>query len=69
MIREKNMKIGGEKESTVLEKVLMYKFNYDPVTAESVAADLLRDDFPANGITTIGQAIAFLDRVHDELRG
>ena len=62
------MKIGGERESTVLERVLMNKFAYDPITARSIADDLLRDDFPKNDIRNIGQAIAYLDRIKEMMR-
>ena len=53
----------------VLAKIIAFKFDYDDETAGKVADDLIRDDFPLNKITTMGEAIAFLDRVHDELRG
>ena len=61
----KNIK---SKES-VLVRIIAAKFGYDDETAALVAEDMIADDFVLNKIKTMGQAIAFLDRVHDELRG
>jgi len=47
----------------VLAKLIAYKFGYDEEAARAVAEDMLRDDFPKNGITTVGGAIVFLDYV------
>jgi hypothetical protein len=47
----------------VLAKLIAFKFGYDEEAARAVAEDMLRDDFPRNGITTVGGAIVFLDYV------
>jgi hypothetical protein len=47
----------------VLAKLIAFKFGYDEEAARAVAEDMLRDDFPKNGITTVGGAIVFLDYV------
>ena len=60
------MKFMGKKDQSVLERVLMFKLGYDEVTVAAVADDLLRDDFPKNGITTIGEAIAYIDVLRTE---
>ena len=45
----------------VLARIIAQKFDFDMITADAIARDLIRDDFPLNGITTIGQAIAYLN--------
>ena len=53
---------------SVLAKLIAFKFNYDDETARAVAEDMLADDFPKNGITTVGGAIVFLDYVKSVVR-
>ena len=50
-------------KKTTLAKVIAAKFGYDDITAEAAAGDFIRSDFRLNGITTMGQAIAFLDYI------
>jgi hypothetical protein len=47
----------------VLAKLIAYKFGYGEREARAVAEDMLRDDFPKNGITSVGGAIGYLDYV------
>jgi hypothetical protein len=56
-------------KQTVLAKIIAFKFDYDDETAALVAEDMIADDFVLNKIKTMGEAIAYLDFVHDELRG
>ena len=58
-----------KKNGTVLAKIIAYKFGYDGETVGKVADDMIRDDFPLTNIKTIGQAITYLDFVHDEVCG
>lgn len=62
------MKIGLDKSGTALERIIAYKFGYGPITSSQLARDLLKDDFPnaVPPITTIGQAIKYLDFVYGE---
>ncbi|GEM_PF-2325623 len=53
---------------SVLTKLIAYKFGCDLGEARAVAEDMLRDDFPKNGITTAGGAIVYLDYVKSLLR-
>jgi len=48
---------------SVLAKIIAFKFGYTEAAARAVAEDMLRDDFPKNGITTMSGAIVFLDYV------
>jgi len=50
-------------KATVLGKVIANRFDFDEVVAESIARDMIRDDFPMNGITTMGAAIAYIERL------
>ena len=52
----------------VLAKIIAYKFGYDDETAGRVADDMMEDDFPKNGVRTIGEAIAYIDFVHGKAR-
>ena len=54
---------------SVLTQLIAFKFGYVPALAESIAKDMIRDDFPKNGIHTMGQVVAFLDFVLVESRG
>ena len=40
------------------------KFGYDQASAEAVADDMIRDDFPKNGIKTMDDAYAYIDYVY-----
>jgi len=53
----------------LVAKILIYKFGYEPEIAESIAADLIRDDFKKNAIRTPGGAIAFIDALYDRMHG
>jgi hypothetical protein len=48
---------------SILAKLIAFKFGYEDEAARAVAEDMLRDDFPKNGITTVGGAIVYLDYV------
>ena len=49
--------------NSVLVRIVANKFNYPDGLAETVVRDLLKSDFPANDIRTMGEAIAYLDKV------
>lgn len=49
----------------VLAKIIAFKMGYDEITAEAVAADMIRDDFPKNGVLTMGAAIRYIDNVQE----
>ena len=51
------------KDGLVLTKIIAYKFGYPLGLAECVARDMIRDDFPKNGVKTMGEAIAYLDNL------
>jgi hypothetical protein len=53
---------------TVLAKLITEKCGTPKPVAEIAAEEMIRDDFPQNGIGTMGQAIAYLDRLHDLMR-
>jgi hypothetical protein len=50
-------------KATVLGRIIARKFDFDEVVAEDIARDMIEDDFPANGITTMGAAIAYIERL------
>jgi hypothetical protein len=47
-----------------LAKMIEIKCGTPRTVAEIAAAEMIADDFPMNGITTFGQAMAFLDYVN-----
>lgn len=51
------------KDGLVLAKIISHKLGYPLGLAECVARDMIRDDFPKNGVKTMGEAIAYLDEV------
>jgi hypothetical protein len=53
---------------SVLAKIIAFKFGYDIEAARAVAEDMVRDDFPKNGITTMGGAVVYLDYVKGLVR-
>lgn len=53
---------------STLAKLIAFKFGYGEAAARVVAEDMLRDDFPKNGITTVGGAIVYLDYVKGLVR-
>jgi len=46
-----------------LAKLIVFKCGTPEEIAEVAAEEMIHDDFPKNGIKTMGQAIAFLDYV------
>jgi len=48
---------------STLAKIIAFKFGYDEAQARAVAEDMIRDDFPKNGIATMGGAVVYLDYV------
>jgi hypothetical protein len=54
-------------KTTVLGKVIANRFDFDEVVAESIARDMIADDFPMNGIKTMGEAIRYIEAI--ERRG
>lgn len=44
-------------------KLIVFKLGASPELADLVADDMIADDFPINGIKTMGQVIGFLDYV------
>lgn len=50
-------------KKNVVVALVMEKLKIGRVLAETVADDLFRSDFPLNGITSYGSAIAYLDYV------
>ena len=50
-------------KNMVLTRVIATKFGYPDGLAETIARDMLRDDFPRNDIRTMGEAIAYIDKV------
>ena len=46
-----------------LAKLIMFKCGTPEYVAEIAAEEMIADDFPKNGVKTMGQAIAFLDYV------
>lgn len=53
---------------SVLAKLIAYKFGCGEAVARVAAEEMLRDDFPKNGITTVGGAIVYLDYVKGLVR-
>ena len=53
----------NEKKGTVLGKIIARRFDFDELVAESIAEDMIRDDFPLNGITTMGEAIRYIEQI------
>jgi len=49
----------------VLAKIIAFKMGYDEITSEKIAADMIADDFPKNGILTMGAAIRYIDNVQE----
>jgi len=49
----------------VLSKIIAFKMGLGEGEADLIAADMIRDDFPKNGILTMGGAIAFIDHVQE----
>jgi len=49
----------------ILAKIIAFKTGYDEITAEAIAADMIRDDFPKNGVLTMGAAIRYIDNVQE----
>jgi hypothetical protein len=52
-----------KRDGLVLGRIIARKFDFDEVVAESIARDMIMDDFPANGIKTMGAAIAYIERL------
>ena len=50
-------------KATVLGRIIARRFGFDEVVAEDIARDMIKDDFPMNKITTIGQAIAYIEAI------
>lgn len=48
-----------------LAKLIVFKCGTEPEVAEIAAEEMIADDFPKNGVKTMGQAIAYLDYVAD----
>ena len=55
------------KNDLVLAKIISHKLGYPLGLAETIARDMIRDDFPKNGVKTMGEAIAYLDAVKAEM--
>ena len=53
----------GEMKRETIVKLIMRKLGLDRLFAELVADDMIRDDFPKNGIKTMGGVITYLDYV------
>ncbi len=49
---------------SILTKLIVNKLGYGAAEAQRVAELMLVDDFPKNGIRTVGQALEFLDYVN-----
>jgi len=47
----------------VVAKLIVFKLGAEPELAEIAADEMIADDFPKNGVKSMGQAIAFLDYV------
>ncbi len=50
------------KRETII-KIIAFKLGFDRTAAESIADDMISDDFPKNGIKTMGQAIGYLEHI------
>jgi hypothetical protein len=51
-----------------LAKLIVFKCGTPEEVAEIAAEEMIADDFPKNGVKTMGQAIAFLDYVSSFMR-
>ena len=51
-------------KKTTLAKLIEFKCGTPKAVAEIAAEEMIHDDFPMNGIKTMGQAITFLDHVN-----
>ena len=57
-----------EIKQTTIAKIITFKFGIPAPAAEIAAEEMVKDDFPKNGIRTMGQAIGYLEHVRSLLK-
>jgi len=56
------------KRSTIV-KLIKHFFGIEGMTAEIAADEMIRDDFPKNGIKTMGRVIGYFEYVKSVMAG